>query len=224
MLTTSRVNYLLEYCRGASYATFVAGVHQKESFLRLCYLGIEDLRVYLSLEEGEPALDFFQRIGRVWSRISHVPRSRPLDVQRMLHDSQGFENELAETFFWAYPHAEESYYGSLPMHRDVLSMLNVKPTLSGAKDYRLPCYYDDMVNVDDADGIATVTCEDGHICIPYTRTRSDRVFQMDRALFHADSKTLSLSEAFFDKCFAVKSRLQSLTFSGVMSKIEKLMP
>ena len=224
MITTGRVNYVFEFCRGSSYASFVNGVNNHITFTRLCYLGVESLRVYLNLVEGQPRMDFFERSGCVWNRISHPPRYRPLDVSRMLHSSQGFESELAESFFHAYPGAEESYYRNMPDHREVISILNSNPTESGAKEHKLLCYCEDGTTADEADGIITILCEDGKVCAPYTVAHGDKVLQMDRALFHADSKFVAASEGFFDKCFKIKSKLQSLTLSGVLSKIERLMP
>lgn len=224
MITNNRVNYAFSFCRGATYAAFVSGVRDGSTVSRLCFIGVEGLRAYLSLHQGVPSLSFFRKAEKTWEHVTRVPRERRLDLRTMLHDARGFESELVETFFYAYPRAEESYYDDMPNHADILTLLYSAPTESRAKELRLICSWDEQTTVDDADGVVTIVCEDGTVCIPYDTCKRERVFQLERAKFHPDSFFAAVAESFFDKCYAVKSRVQSLTFSGVMSRIENFMP
>ncbi len=224
MITQSHVHYLLEFCGEHTYTTFVSGVRDGATVSRICYCGIENIRAYLNLECGIPLLDFFEKTEHIWTRVRKVPHVRGLDVYKMLHSAQGFESELAESFFFAYPRAEESFYEVLPNHLDVVSLLNVNPTEEQVVKHRLVCSYDDVTAVDDADGVASFLCEDGTLCVPYDYIKRLRVFQTDRSKFHSDSKMSSAFDGFFDKCYELKSKLTSLTLSGIMSRIENIMP
>lgn len=224
MITRGHVRYTLEFCRGQSYSDFVKGIREGVSINRLCFFGIEKLRAYLSLQSGVPVLDYFRRIEKKWERITHLPRERKLDVYSMLHSAHGFENELAETFFFVFPRAEESFYDQLPGHREVVSLLNAYPTSDQLQEHMLVCSYDDTTTVDDADGVVTIMCDDGQLCVPYDRRQGRSILQMSRAKFHPDSRIVSASEKFFDCCYSIKSKLSSLTLGGVLSHIDNIMP
>lgn len=222
MISNRPVHYKLSYCAEESYATFVSKVRSKETVARLCYFGVEGLRLFLSLRDGIPYVTFYKRVEKTWERITKVPRMRALSLPNMLHSAQEFEQELCETFFFAYPRAEEAFYETLPSHKEVLSALACHPNDDMVSELMLICSWDDMTSVDDAEGIATITCDDGTVCIPFDLVKGRRVLQMERAKFHPYSMLSSLTESFFDWCSNLHSRLSSMSLNGFLGKLDRL--
>lgn len=222
MINSQNVKYRLEFCHPFAYADFVQGVRNKASLARVCYLGIENLRMFLGLKRGAPTLEFYQRKEKSWEHYTRPPVLRELNLASMVHSSQGFESELAETFFQAFPKAEEAFYETLPKHKEVLARLQSSPTLERIQELLLVCHFEGNVAVDDADGIATISCDDGRLCIPYDVVGNSKTLQMYRAKFHPDAPVLSFFEELFDRSYALWSRISSVTLHGVLLDLDKI--
>lgn len=221
MISTRPVRYKLEFCGQSSYATFVTTMRDKTTLSRLCYLGVEGIRMFLHVVGGVPTVEFSRKVDHTWELIRKVPRERPLDVHRMLHSSQEFERELAETFFFAYPKAEEAYYDNFPTHREVIASLRRDPTLRRVEELMYICTTDTQTSVDDADGVATIVCEDGTLCAPFDEEDGVRVLQLERAKFHPDSWAMTLFNGFFDWCHDLRAQLSCLTLMGVLRSLDE---
>lgn len=200
----------------------MAKVHFRDTVPRLCYIGVEGLRLFLSLSNGVPFVTFYKKVETTWERIVKVPRKRELSLPAMLHSAQEFEQELCETFFFAFPRAEEAFYDTLPSHKEVIAALNQQPNEAAVSQLMFICSWDDMTCVDDAEGIATITCDDGSVCIPFDVVKGRRVFQMERAKFHPQSLLASVTESFFDWCADIHSRVSSVSLNGLLGTLDRL--
>ncbi len=222
MISTRPPKYKLEFCYPNTYTDFVNAVRYGKTLRRLCFVGIEHLRMFLYVERGIPAVQYFTWDNYSWVLCKKPPRERDLDVTRMAETMQGFEDELVETFFYAFPQAEEAFYDQLPTGKEVLAMLKAHPDISHVEELRLLYAKDSRCSVEDADGIITIQCDDGDLCVPYDESEGDVSLQMYRAKFHPDSKFVSLSDRFFDWCYRIWSKLSSLTWGEVLCGIDRI--
>lgn len=222
MLSFKPVKYKLDFCYPNSYATFVQAVSHEQTIARVCYLGVENLRMFLDVKQGVPHVTMWERNDFSWTPYRRPVRLHPLDLKKMLHSAQEFEKELAETFFYAFPRAEEAFYETLPRHKEVLSQLVGQPNAGRIEELRLIHNIDGSCVVDDAEGIITITCDDGSLCVPYDIVNGEPTLQMYRAKFHPYSFFASLAENIFDWCYRIRSAVASITWGSVLSGIDKI--
>lgn len=222
MLSFKPPKYQLDYCYPNTYATFVQAVRSGGSVTRVCYLGVEGLRMFLDVREGKPVYTMYERNECSWQVYTKRLRERPLDLEAMLGSAAEFEKELAETFFYAFPRAEETFYDTFPRHKEVIAFLSGRPTTARVEELRLVYSVDKSCAVDDADGIVTITCDDGRLCVPYDDTGDTLTLQMYRAKFHPDSFFASLADSLFDWCYCKRSALSTITWGGVLSGIDRI--
>lgn len=221
MLSRRKVYYRILFCGGYDWLSFVAAVHEKETVQRVCCIGVEGTRMFLGLQEGTPFVEFFEREDRSWSKMTKVPRIKKLDVDALLESADTFEHELAIAFFFTFPRAEESYYKDLLKSSEVIAMLKANPTEDGLFDLQLYYVVDDRAT-EDEDGVVTVVCDDGELCMPYHDVDGVKQLDLTRALLHPDNFVVSWVDNIFEFFSEWKSRLSTITFRDVLGAIDKL--
>ena len=221
MISRRHVYYRVLFCGGHDWLSFVAAVHEKETVQRICCIGVEDTRMFLGIQDGVPFTEFYTRADRSWSRMNKVPRVKELNVDDLLESADSFEHELALAFFFTFPKAEESYYKDLLKGSEVLAMLKSNPTEDGLFELQLYYVVDDRAT-EDEDGVVTVVCDDGELCMPYHVVDGVKQLDLTRALLHPDNLVVSWVDNIFEFFSEWKSRLSTFTVSDVLGVIDKL--
>lgn len=225
MITNRKVHFELKYCFPYNYSTYVTAVKNKETVSRVCYIGVQSARMFLSVQSGIPYLDCYLKDGFAWAAdTKHETIVLPdvVDIKTTLQSASGFKDTLVLIFFNTYPRAEEAYYSTLPTHQEVLNEMKTCPDVRGFEEAKYVYNCNDNLVVDDADGIATITTCDGKICVPYCIKKNGvRALQVSRAKFHPDSKLEHVVNSVFDSCHVVGSKLQSITVTNILDRINK---
>lgn len=192
-----------------------------QSITRIGFLGVENIRLFIGVKAGRPVLEPFIKEEQHWAEYRKPLQLRVPNIKRMCLSEEEFEAELVDIFFKAFPRAEEAFYDALPSHDVVLSELSANPTLAQVEESMFVYFLDDDF-VEEADGVIVISCGDGNVCIPYEGEGESLTFQMYRAKFHPDSPVLNAFTSFFDRVDDIKSRLSSITLTGVLRRIDGL--
>ena len=187
MMTISRCKYIFKFCQGVEFTALAAKTFDKRT--RLCYISTEQFRMYLCGTPDGFALSFFKKDNNQWLCVRQSTR-----LQEFAFAIPSSEEELVDcllrVFYIQFPEASETYWDFLPTMRVVMEMLYLYPTVSEMEYHHFKCITDLSVEVDDADGIATLICSDGSVMVPFDKVSADEkyeyIFQADRALEHPD--------------------------------------
>lgn len=222
MISTRSVKYQLAFCRPHNYAAFVRAVRGKTSIARVGYIGVECFRLFVSVWRGKLKLEIYHKAGNSWEPYSKSVKLQEPDIQKMMHSAQEYEEELAKVFFRAFPKAEESYFDNIPDYKDVLAMLHHTPTGERMDELMLMYTCDEDETIDDADGLVSIICGDGILCVPYDNNAGSRVLQLYRAKFHPDARVVSTFNGVFDWLEDMWSRVSSVTLGSVLNRIDSI--
>ncbi len=222
MISSKPMKYELVFCGNSSYEGFVSAVRNKISIDRVCFIGIENLRMFLGVKRGFSKVECFKKEEYSWCRVSRDIRACTLNVDRMLDSKEEFEAELVSVFFDMFPRAEESYYDTLPAYEDIMTAITRWPVQKALDALHYNYYVDARSTVDDADGIITITCDSGVVCVPFTRDSTECRLQVERALYHPDSKVSSVFNRFFDGCQSLWSRITSVPIVSVLNRLDEI--
>lgn len=220
MISTRPMKYQLEFCHPNTYASYVRAIKSGATVSRIGFLGVESLRLFVSVCKGHTELEVYQKTGNSWAVYSKRLQLKTPDESRMCHSAQEFEGELATIFFKAFPRTEETFYENLPSHQEVIAKLQSDPTRSYIEQLMLIYTWDDDTSIDDADGCVTITCDDGTVCIPFDYTSGDATLQMYRAKFHSEEPLASAFNFCCERVESWLSSLRSITLCGVLNRID----
>ena len=170
MMTISRCKYIFKFCQGLDFNSISDKAFSRRT--RLCYISTEQYRMYLCGTTNGFALSFFRKDNNQWICVRQSTRLKDFSFVIPFSEEELIDY-LLRLFYMQFPEANETYWGFLPTMGLIMEMLYLYPTVSEMEYHHFKCIPDLSVEVDDADGIATLVCSDGVVMVPFDAVSVD---------------------------------------------------
>lgn len=224
-MLSKNARYVFNFCTRWNFTLSKMAIERQNCMARLCYVTTQKYRMYLLLSPKGLRYSPCVKGENQWLPVPVEKRVPTPDGARMFDNPEVLENQMKEDFFLQFPEAEVTFFENLPSCQEVRATLELNPYgAEMSKRFYMFTRYDE-VEVEDADGVVDVLCEEGILSIPFTNCnpelRNDFELQMYRSLLHPDSKIGYANQLFWGFVDNISSNLRSFSWGSVRRLIDR---